>query len=160
MAFTGQGSNIHQANDVAFDTLGNQHIMRYNSNTAKWNNVSVAAALAGMAALANQGGREMVSTINATGSVTLNLANGNIFNVTLSGNTTFAFTGATNNQGCSFTLYLRQGTSPRTVAWPNAVRWSGGAPMLSGANSVDILVFETLDGGANWYGSVVGTNFI
>ena len=103
----------------------------------------------------------MVSTANATGATTLNLANGNVFNITLTGNATFTFSGATSGQACSFSLYLRQNaTGGRTVTWPGSVRWSGGAPTLTtSANAVDILVFESLDGGTTWFGSLVGANF-
>ncbi|MBL8121559.1 hypothetical protein JNM87_02310 [Candidatus Saccharibacteria bacterium] len=81
--------------------------------------------------------------------------------MTLTGNVTFTFSGATNGKACSFSLYLKQdATGSRTVTWPGSVNWSGGAPTIStGANQVDILVFESLDGGTNWYGSLVGTNF-
>jgi hypothetical protein len=118
-------------------------------------------SLVGYAALPANGGRETVSTANASGATTLNLNNGNVFNSTLTGNTTFSFSGATNGSACSFTLYLRQdATGSRTVSWPASVKWSGGAPSLtSTANAIDILVFESIDGGTTWFGSLVGANF-
>ena len=81
---------------------------------------------------------------------------------TLAGATTFTFTGATASTACSFGLYLTQdATGSRLVTWPASVRWSGGtAPTLStAASAVDIVVFETINGGTVWYGSLVGTNF-
>lgn len=114
-------------------------------------------------ALADGGGQETVSTIaSATGTVSLNLTAGNIFSVTLTGNTTFTFTGATSGKACSFALYLRQnGTGGFTVAWPAAVKWPGGnAPTLTTtANALDLLVFESIDGGTTWYGSLAGANY-
>lgn len=114
-------------------------------------------------ARANQGGQETISTnATATGAVTLNLTNGNVFNLTLTGNVTFTFSGATAGKACSFTAYLKQdSTGNRVVTWPGTVNWAGAAaPALStAANSLDIVVFETLDGGTNWYGSLVGTAF-
>ncbi|PID30764.1 hypothetical protein CSA80_04450 [Candidatus Saccharibacteria bacterium] len=85
-----------------------------------------------------------------------------MFDVSLTGNTTFTFSGAANGKACSFSLYLRQdATGGRTVTWPAGVKWSGGAPTLTTtANAVDLLVFETLDGGTTWYGSLVGVNFV
>lgn len=115
-------------------------------------------------ARANQGGQELVSTnSSASGSVTINLANGNVFSLTLTGNiTVLTLSGATAGRACSFAMYARQdATGGRTITWPASVKWSGGSPTLSSAaNAVDILVFETIDGGTNWYGSLVGTNFI
>lgn len=112
---------------------------------------------------ATLGGQETVSTnATATGTVPLNLANGNVFNITLTGNVTFTFNGAIAGKACSFAIYLKQdSTGSRTVTWPGTARWSGGVgPTLStAANAVDIVVFETLDNGTNWYGSLVGTAF-
>ena len=114
-------------------------------------------------AKASQGGQETVFTDTSnTGAVTLNLSSGNVFNLTLTGNVTFTFSGATAGKACSFTTYLKQdATGSRVVTWPGSVNWAGGAaPALStAANSLDIVVFETLDGGTNWYGSLVGTAF-
>jgi hypothetical protein len=158
MPFTGTGTGIQNANDVFFSGLAQDNVLKYNNGTAKWNNTPVV----GFAALAYNGGQETVSTQNATGATTLSLGNGNVFDVTLTGNATFSFTGATNGKACSFSLYLHQdATGSRTVTWPASVKWSGGAPTLTTtASAVDILVFETLNGGTTWYGSLVGTNFV
>ena len=42
-----------------------------------------------------------------------------------------------------------------------SLKWAGGvAPSLSSAgNALDVVVFESLDGGTSWYGSLVGTAF-
>jgi hypothetical protein len=113
-------------------------------------------------ARANGGGLESVVNLTASGAnTTLNLGSGNVFNVRMSANTTFAFSGATTGKACSFSLYLTQdGTGGRTVSWPSGVLWSGGAPTVSSnANAVDVFVFETINGGSTWFGSLVGTNF-
>lgn len=112
-------------------------------------------------ARANGGGLETVSTANTGSAYTINLASGNVFNLTANANVTFTFAGATSGKACSFSLYVKQdATGGRTVTWPASVRWSGGAPVLStAANALDALVFESLDGGSTWFGSLVGTNF-
>lgn len=157
MAFT-QGGKIVSAEDVSLNQVATGQYLEYNTASGNWTNTG----LAGKAALVNQGGLENVSTQNANGSFAINLANGNVFVLTLTGATTLSVSGATNQKACSFTLYLKQdGTGNRAVTWPNGTRWAGGAaPTLStAANAVDILVFESVDGGSNWYGSLVGTNF-
>ena len=118
---------------------------------------ALGANLANMAQAKN-GGKEILST-NATAGATpsINLANGNVHNVTLTANATFTFTGATSGVACSFSLFLRQdATGSRTVTWPSSVKWPGGvAPTLStAANKVDLLVFTTLEGGTTWYGGL------
>ncbi len=153
----GGSSSIGSATDVALNSPATDNVLIYN-NLGKWTNSS----LTGHAALPTGGGVETVVTnATATGATTLNLANGNVFNLTLSGNVTFTFSGATSGKACAFSIYLKQdGTGSRTVTWPAAAKWSGGAPTLStAANALDIVVFESLDGGTNWFGSLVGTNF-
>lgn len=155
----GGGSTVSGSADVALSSPVTGQYFGYNGSIGKWANY----ALVGTVALANSGGQETVSTVaSATGATTLNLANGNIFDVTLTGNVTFAFSGATAGKACSFSLYLRQNaTGSNMVTWPASLKWSGGAPTLTTtANAVDILVFESLDGGTTWYGSLVGANFV
>jgi len=151
-------SGISGASDVFLSSPAAGNFLGYNSGTSKWVNYG----LTGYAALANAGGQETISTANATGATTLNLTNGNVFSMTLTGNTTFTFGGATSGKACSFALYLTQdATGGRTVTWPASVLWAGGtAPTLTTtASATDALVFETLNGGTTWYGSLVGANF-
>lgn len=158
MAWTPNATGISGANDVAFTSPASGKFLGFNTGVAKWQDMS----LTGTAALATGGGQETVVTANSTTTTTLNLTNGNVFSITLIGNTTLALSGATNGKACAVSLYLTQdGTGNRTVAFPASVKWAGGAaPSIStGANSVSILVFETLNGGTTWFGSLVGVNF-
>lgn len=142
--------------DVSTSNLQGGQYLEYNSDQI-WRNTS----FAGKVALANQGGQENVSAVTASGATTLNLANGNVFNVTMSASSTFTFSGATNGKACSFTVYIRHNAASLSATWPSGTRWAGGtAPTLSATSgAVDILVFESIDGGTTWFGSLVGTNF-
>jgi hypothetical protein len=105
---------------------------------------------------AEQGG--LVTNSTASGSVTLNLAAGSVFALTLTGAVTLAFTGATTGIACSFTLYLTENaTGGYGVTWPSGITWTGGsAPTLNtAALALNVLVFETVNGGTNWTGSAV-----
>ncbi|PIR39612.1 MAG: hypothetical protein COV35_03655 [Alphaproteobacteria bacterium CG11_big_fil_rev_8_21_14_0_20_39_49] len=101
---------------------------------------------------------------SSSGSLTLDLENGNVFEVTLTENVT---TVNLNNppasgSGGSFTLILKQdATGGRSFTFPSSVEWSNGvSPTLStAANAVDILTFLTIDGGTIWYGFLSGVNF-
>jgi hypothetical protein len=110
--------------------------------------------------LKRYGGKEVVSTVAAAGATeTLDLADGNIHDVTLTADCTFTFAGATNGVACSFTLLLRQdGTGGWTTTWPGSVVWAGGtAPTLDEtASTVAVLTFFTIDGGTVWYGFPTG----
>lgn len=109
------------------------------------------------------GGQEGTASATAsTASVTIDLTNGNVQQLTLATSTTVALTGATSSTACSISLYIIQdATGSRTITWPASVKWPGGAaPVLStGANKVDLVVLETLNGGTTWYGSLAGSDF-
>lgn len=156
MANPGLGGDVASLNGVQLSNPAADDMFMLNA-TGYWQNMPIT----NRAATINRGGQESVSAVaSATGSVALNLANGNVFDVTLTGATTFSFVGATSGRACSFSLYLHQG-SGTAVTWPSSVKWSGGTPALSTTSgAVDILVFESLNGGTSWYGSLVGTNFV
>lgn len=114
------------------------------------------------AALATKGGVEAVQTVTAsTATTALDLNAANVFDVTLNATTALSIDNATSGKACSCAVYLKQGIGGnKTVTWPSGTKWSGGAPTLSTAESaVDIVVFETIDGGTTWYASLVGLNF-
>ena len=101
---------------------------------------------------------EEVATANTSTAYTIDLANGSVQILTLTGNCTFTFPTAT--AGKSFIMLLKQdGTGSRTVTWPAAVKWpSGTAPTITAAASkLDKYIF-TADG-TNWYGSDAGKNY-
>ena len=158
-AGSGGITTIAAANDVAITTPSANQLLGYNAGTAKWVNTP----LNGLAALSTGGGVETVNALgNRTGATTLNLATGNVFSVTLTGATNFTFTGATAGTACSFGLYLRQdGTGSRTVTWPGSVKWPAATvPTLTTTGaSTDIFVFESIDGGTTWFGSLVGADY-
>jgi hypothetical protein len=103
---------------------------------------------------------ESYTASSGSGTVTLDITNGNVFQHTASGgNVTFAFSNppASGNAG-SITLKWIQDSSDRTITWPGAVDWAGGsAPdVTSGSAKVDIYTFFTVDGGTIWYGFQAG----
>lgn len=109
----------------------------------------------------NDGYTEEYFTANTGTSYTIDLANGTVQKLTLTGNCTFTFPTAT--AGKSFMLLLTQdGTGSRTVTWPtgsNRVRWPGStSPTITAtAGRMDKYVF-TADG-TQWLGSNAGQNY-
>ena len=102
---------------------------------------------------------EETVTANTSTAYTIDLVNGSVQILTLTGNCTFTFPTAT--AGKSFTLLLKQdATGSRTVTWPAAVKWpSSTAPTItSTASKADKYVF-TADG-TYWWGSVAGQNYL
>jgi hypothetical protein len=102
---------------------------------------------------------EETVTANTGTAYTIDLANGSVQYLTLTGNVTYTF--PTPVAGRSFILIQRQdATGGRTVTWPASVDWPGAvAPTLtSTAQRVDKFVFTAIDG-SNWLGSVAGLNY-
>ncbi len=102
---------------------------------------------------------EETVTANTTTAYTISLANGTVQLLTLTGNCTYTFPTATAGQ--SFFLVQKQdATGGRTVTWPAAVKWPAStAPTLtSTASKADLFAF-TADG-TNWYGRVIGQNYL
>lgn len=100
---------------------------------------------------------------SSAGALTLDLQNGNVFEVTLTENiTTLTLSNPpASGKGGAFSLILTQdATGGRTVTWPASVKWAGGtAPTLSTtASAIDVLTFMTTDGGTTWYGFSAGLN--
>ena len=82
----------------------------------------------------------------------LDLSTGDYFNLTLSGATTITFSNpAASGKTSRFVLEVT-GASGATASYPAAVTWPGGsAPAAPGIGEVDIIEFETRDGGTTYY---------
>ena len=95
-------------------------------------------------------------TANSSTSITLDLANGTMQDITMTGTATITMPTAT--AGKSFVLLLRSGAGSYTVTW-STVKWpSGTAPTVTTtASRMDIYSFYS--DGTNWYGTTVGQNY-
>lgn len=113
------------------------------------------------AATFSNGYTEEVATANTGTAYTIDLANGSVQVLTLTGNCVFTFPTAT--AGRSFLLVLKQdGTGSRTATWPtstNPVKWpSGTNPTITAtANQWDLYAF-TADG-TNWLGRTIAQKY-
>lgn len=102
---------------------------------------------------------------NAGSTETIDLADGNAHWITLNADCTLTFTGASASidgqaVASSFTLYIEQdGTGGWDITWPGSVIWPNATPptLDTSAGAVEIVIFQTPDGGTNWYGSHGGT---
>lgn len=100
-----------------------------------------------------------VSIISNT--LTLDLNNGNIFNVSLNANiSTITINNPPSSQFVgNFTIIFTADGTARGLIWPASVRWSVSPPTLTTTNGKkDIFNFITYDGGTNWYASIGGQN--
>jgi hypothetical protein len=102
---------------------------------------------------------EETVTANTSTAYTIDLANGTVQILTLTGNCTYTF--PTPVAGKSFILIQKQdATGSRTVTWPSSVDWPSATPptLTSAPLKADKFVFTAIDG-SNWLGSVAGQNY-
>jgi hypothetical protein len=99
----------------------------------------------------------------STGTLVLDLENGNVFDVALNANiTTLTISNPpTSGRAGSFTLVLTADGTPRSVTWGAAVKWpDGAAPTLTSTNGKkDVIVMTTFNAGTDWLAVVAGQNF-
>lgn len=96
---------------------------------------------------------------NVSGSVTIDLTNGNHHKLTLTGNVTSLTISNPSPSGNAMPIYLyikQDSTGSRTVTWPASFDWgTAGSPTLTTtANKGDIIAAVTKNAGTNWYPNV------
>lgn len=113
-------------------------------------------ALDGKANVINGGGETYFDAGNSGTAITLNLVNGNVQKLTLTGNCTLTLTSPASGAYRSLMIYVFQdAVGSRTITWPASVKWgTAGVPVLStAATKMDKILLDTVDGGVTWYGS-------
>lgn len=126
------------------------------------------ASLAGSETLTNKtieagiftnGYTEESVTANTSTAYTIDLANGTVQILTLTGNCIYTFPSPA--AGKSFTLFQKQdATGSRTVTWAATVKWPAStAPTItSTASKADL--FSFISDGTYWYGRTIGQNYL
>ena len=90
---------------------------------------------------------------NVSGTKAVNLTDGLAVSATITGATTFSFTGVDSTGATVVVMHLINGGA-YTITWPSSIKWAGGtAPKFTAAGD-DIVVLTTHDAGATWYGNV------
>ena len=107
---------------------------------------------------------EAVTVTQGSGTVTLDLAQGNFFEFTLTENVTgWTFSNlASSGTASSWIIKITQhASSAKTVAYPAAIKWAGGTDhvMSTATGSIDIVSMFTIDGGTSIYANIVGKGF-
>jgi len=95
-------------------------------------------------------------TANSSTAITLNLANGTMQDITLTGSATITMPTAT--AGKSFILLLRSGAGSYTVTW-TTVKWPGGTAPTVTTTASRLDIYSFFSDGTNWYGVTVNQNY-
>jgi hypothetical protein len=99
------------------------------------------------------------SITSSSGTATIDCSSATVFSITLSEDTTFAFSNVpTSGVAYGATVKIVQDSTARTVAWPASIKWPFGEAHIMSVNSgdVDVVVLFTHDGGTSWYGFTAG----
>jgi hypothetical protein len=99
---------------------------------------------------------ETQNTANTSTAITLNLADGTVQNLTLTGTATITMPTAAG--GKSFILYLKTGAGSYSVTW-TTVKWPGGTAPTITATASRMDIYSFFSDGTNWYGTTVGQNY-
>ena len=107
---------------------------------------------------------EAVTVTQGSGTVTLDLAQGNFFEFTLTENVTgWTFSNlASSGTASSWIIKITQhASSAKTIAYPAAIKWAGGTDhvMSTATGSIDIVSMFTIDSGTAIYANIVGKGF-
>jgi hypothetical protein len=109
------------------------------------------------------GVREAIVNVGSvSGTQTLDLQQGNIFQIAPTGNVTIAFSNIPASGTFVGVLIRHQGTgTTRIYTWPANTKWAyGEAPDFTSINGkFDIVSLFTYDGGTNWFGQILGQNY-
>ena len=155
LTFATGGSTEHMrldsAGNLGINTINPSYKLDVNG-TARINNLTTVVT------------QETATYITAsTATTTIDLSLGTAFIVTISANTTFAFSNipAGTNMTSFSIITINDATAGRAVSWPAAVTWTGGTlpPRTTTANKSDAWTFFTNNSGTTIVGSLSVTNF-
>ena len=107
---------------------------------------------------------EAVTVTQGSGTVTLDLAQGNFFEFTLTENVTgWTFSNpAASGTASSWIIKITQhASSAKTITYPASIKWAGGSDhvMSTATGSIDIVSMFTIDSGTAIYANIVGKAF-
>jgi hypothetical protein len=106
--------------------------------------------------LLNQDYIEKRFTANSGTAITLDLANGTMQDITLTGTATITMPTAV--AGKSFILLLRSGAGSYGVTW-TTVKWPGGTAPTVTTTASRLDIYSFFSDGTNWYGITVSQNY-
>jgi len=112
---------------------------------------------------------EKFTRIPETTSASLDLRDGNVFQLVLGSSTTsVAFTNcpASSGEAYSFTLIVSNTAADVSINWPNTIKWAGDTgdsnyvpTRTKAAGKSDVWVFTTYDGGTTWLGVIASFGY-
>jgi hypothetical protein len=134
--------------------------LQYDFTSSRWRVLGTSATIpAGTYELAIEGGQDVIKAHGAMGATeTFDPTDGNVHTGTLDADCTFTLNVPTGSGAATLEFWITQdGTGGWTITWPGSVTWDGGAPTPDTSAGVTVrYILETIDGGTNWIGDLVG----
>jgi hypothetical protein len=106
-----------------------------------------------------EGGQSVISAHGAMGATeTFDPTAGNVHSGTLSADLTATISAPVGTGASTLEFWLTQdGTGGWDITWPGSVTWDGGTPTPDTTAGVTVrYILESIDGGTNWIGNLVG----
>jgi hypothetical protein len=107
----------------------------------------------------NEGGQDFIEAHGSMGSTeTFDPTDGNVHTGTLTADCTFTINAPVGSGAATLEFWITQdGTGGWDITWPGSVTWDGGTPTPDTTAGVTVrYILESLDGGSNWIGNMVG----
>lgn len=157
MSFGYMGGLALGTDRLNFGTAG-QCLLSGGASAPTWGSPILASGSTLTAAVFAGGYTEQTNVADTSTAYTIDLSNGSVQVLTLTGNATLTFPAPVAGKG--LTILLKQdATGSRSVSWPASVKWpSITAPTITTtASKLDKFVF--ISDGTYWYGSTAGQNY-
>jgi hypothetical protein len=106
-----------------------------------------------------EGGQSVISAHGSMGATeTFDPTDGNVFSGTLDADCTFTISAPVGSGASTLEFWITQdGTGGWDITWPGSVTWDGGTPTPDTTAGVTVrYILESIDGGTNWIGNLVG----
>lgn len=148
--------NVEISNGITESAQTNTVLIANSGATGSTTNITIGST-AGTSTTTLNGLSKYTSTdglSSATSAGVMNLNLSDSWSHTVSGTTSFSFTNVPTSGRTKFVVLEITNGGSATVNWPTNTRWpNGSAPTLT-TSGVDVVVFFTDDGGANWRASL------
>jgi hypothetical protein len=163
-SLTGAVSSTHTELNLLDGVTATTAELNYNDiptlGTVESSKAVTADAVGTTKKIKTQAQTEIVNAIGAVSTATaIDFDEGNVVTAVIASGGSFTITNApASGVYGKFKLILTNGGAASSI-FPSSVKWAGGTEPTWTTSGIDIITFETIDAGTNWYADSDGLNF-
>ena len=163
-SLTGAVSSTHTELNLLDGVTATTAELNYNDiptlGTVESSKAVTADAVGTTKKIKTQAQTEIVNAIGTVSTATaIDFDEGNVVTAVIASGGSFTITNApTSGVYGKFKLILTNGGAASSI-FPSSVKWAGGTEPTWTTSGIDIITFETIDAGTNWYADSDGLNF-